>query len=307
MQSRNTQSPVLKNKNRIFLLFIGLFIIVAPLLSWWTVIYADHQLREQLLQQVRLASQGIDLDQLKILEGSKADLEKPVYSKIKEQLARARSAAYQCRFVYLLGKKVNGTLFFYADSEPSSSPDSSPAGQVYDEATDILQRVFTIKEANTEGPVPDRWGTWVSGFVPLVDAKDGRIIAVIGMDVDASDWVMDIVARSSIPIGLLLVILIALISGYLVSRKLEASPGLARRRLLVPLGALIAIIIASLGMLLWQQQQMRIKDAVLRSQSEISVSFQKSLGVSKDVLTIVLEALSHDTDILVSCQFNSVA
>ena len=299
MQSRNTQSPGLKNKNRIFLLFIGLFVIVAPLLSWWTVIYADHQLREQLLQQVRLASQGIDLDQLKILEGSKADLEKPVYSKIKEQLSRARSAAYQCRFVYLLGKKVNGPVFFYADSEPSSSSDSSPAGQIYDEATDILHRVFTIKAANTEGPVPDRWGTWVSGFVPLVDAKDGRVIAVIGMDVDASDWAMDIVARSSIPIGLLLVILIALISGYLVSRKLEASPGLARRRLLVPLGVLVAIIIASLGMLLWQQQQMRIKDAVLRSQSEISVSFQKSLGVSKDVLTIVLEALSHDADIMV--------
>ncbi|MCX6180292.1 MAG: hypothetical protein NT163_13190 [Chlorobiales bacterium] len=246
MALRNTQSSALKKKNRIFFLFIGLFLIVVPLLSWWTVIYSDHQLRDQLLQQVRLAAEGIDMEQLRKLEGSKTDLENPAYSKIKEQLARARSAAYQCRFIYLLGKNAHGQVFFYADSEPSSSPDSSPAGQIYDEATDILQKVFSIREANTEGPVPDRWGTWVSGFVPLVDSKDGRVIGVIGMDVDASDWVMDIAARSAIPIGLMLLVLISLISGYLVSRRLEAPVGIARRRLLFPLGALITIILASL-------------------------------------------------------------
>ncbi|MCX6179382.1 MAG: ATP-binding protein [Chlorobiales bacterium] len=59
----------------------------------------------------------------------------------------------------------------------------------------------------------------------------------------------------------------------------------------------LSICDVTLGLLLWQQQQLRAKDAVLRSQSEISVSFQKSLSVSKDVLTIVLEALSHDTSI----------
>jgi len=284
-------------KNRIFLLYIGLFLLVAPLLSWWTVIYADHQMRDQLLQQVRLAVQGVDIQQLRTLEGSKADLEKPAYTKLKEQLARARSAAHKCRFIYLLGKNSSGKVFFYADSEPSNSTESSPAGQIYDEATDILQKVFIIKEANTEGPVPDRWGTWVSGFIPLVDPQNGRLIAVFGMDIDASDWVLDIVARSSIPIGLMLVILIVLISAYLVSRRAEVVPGMVRRRLIPPLGALISIIIVSLGFLLWQQHLQKMNEAVHRSETEISGAFQKSLDVSKDALGIVAESLIHDTDI----------
>ena len=297
MELRNSPISVSKKKNRIFLLYIGIFLIVAPLLSWWTVIYADHQMRDQLLQQVRLVVQGIDIQQLKTLEGTKTDLEKPAYAKLKEQLSRARSAAHQCRFIYLLGKNSSGKVFFYADSEPSNSPDSSPAGQIYDEATDNLQKVFIIKEANTEGPVPDRWGTWVSGFIPLVDPQNGKLIAVFGMDIDASDWVLDIVARSSIPIGLMLVILIVLISAYLVSRRVEVVPGMLRRRLIPPLSALISIIIACLGFLLWQQHLQRLNEAVNHSETELSGAFQKSLDVSKDALGIVVESLMHDSDI----------
>jgi len=297
MELRKTQHPVSMKKNRNLLLFIGLFLIAAPLLSWWTVISADHQMREQLLQQVRLATQGIDIEQLKTLEGSPADLGKPVYSKLKEQLARARSAAYKCRFVYLLGRNSNRKVYFYADSEPSNSPDSSPAGQIYDEATDLLQKVFIIGEANTEGPVPDRWGTWVSGFVPLVDSHNGRLLAVFGMDVDASDWVFDIAARSAIPIGLMMLMLIALISAYLLSRGVEAMPGMVRRRLVPPLGALISIIILLLGIVLWQQHKQRMNEAVHRSETEISGAFQKSLDGSKYALGIIVESLIHDTDI----------
>ena len=297
MELRSTPRPGSVKKNRIFLLYIGIFLLVAPLLSWWTVIYADHQMRDQLLQQVRLAAQSIDIQQLRTLEGSKADLEKPAYAKLKEQLSGARSAAHQCRFIYLLGKNSSGKVFFYADSEPSNSPDSSPAGQIYDEATDILQKVFIIKEANTEGPVPDRWGTWVSGFIPVVDPENGRLIAVFGMDIDASDWVFDIVARSSIPIGLMLVVLIALISAYLLSRRVEVVPGMVRRRLIPPFGALLSIIIASLGFLLWQQHMQRVSEAVHRFDVEVSAAYKNSLDVSKDALGIIVESLIHDSDI----------
>ena len=297
MELRNTQRPISKKKSRIFLLYIGIFLLVAPLLSWWTVIYADHQMREQLLQQVRLAAQSIDIQQLRRLEGSKADLAKPAYAKLKEQLSRARSAAHQCRFIYLLGKNSSGKVFFYADSEPSNSPDSSPAGQIYEEATDILQKVFIIKQANTEGPAPDRWGTWVSGFIPVADPENGRLIAVFGMDIDASDWVLDIVARSSIPIGLMLVVLIFLISAYLVSRRVEVVPGMVRRRLIPPFVALILIIIASLGFLLWQQHLQQVNEAVHRFEVEVSAAYKNSLDVSKDALGIIVESLIHDSDI----------
>ncbi len=298
MEAQNVKTPVAIKKNRLFLLSIGLLLIVAPFLSWWTIIYADHQLRDQLLQQVHLAAKGISMEQLRTLIGSKSDLDNSAYYKLKEQLALARGAAYQCRFVYLLGKTASGKVFFYADSEPSNSPDSSPAGQLYDEATDILLKVFTIKEADTEGPVPDRWGTWVSGFIPLIDSQSGKVIAVLGMDINASDWALDIAARSSIPIGCMVLILIALISGYLVSRRVEAVPSLVRRRLILPLGMVISLVVAFLGILVWQQNQQREKEDIIHTESEVSLAYQKSLDISKDALSIVLEALSHNSFIM---------
>jgi PAS domain S-box-containing protein len=295
MEALSTPLSRLKKKNSFSLLRLGVIFIIGLLSAWWTVVHVDRQMHDQLLQQVFIAAQGIDTEQLKTLEGSTSDLEKPSYNKLKEKLARINTAASESRFVYLLGKKGKGNVFFYVDSEPTGSPESSPAGQIYSEASDILQNVFLLKTPDTEGPVADRWGTWVSGFVPLIDHQDGRVIAVLGIDIDASEWAWDLVARSSIPIGVILVSLIILTSIYLVSRRIEVQPGLVIQRLMPPLAALISLIILSFGLLLWWQQQQREQESVHRSETEISEAIKKSLDVSKDELAITLEALSHDS------------
>jgi diguanylate cyclase (GGDEF)-like protein len=85
-------------------------------------------------------------------------------------------------------KKRSGEIVFLADAEPLSSSDYSPPGQVYYEATDVLQGVFVTKQPGVEGPVIDRWGEWVSGFAPIVDAKTGSVVALFGFDVSAKNW-----------------------------------------------------------------------------------------------------------------------
>ncbi|NTW69579.1 MAG: response regulator [Chlorobiaceae bacterium] len=291
----NTLLPGSTKKSSISILLLGTLFVLGSILSWWTVVHADRQMREQLLRQVLLTAQGIDMEQLRMLNGSESDLDKLAYGQLKEQLARTRSAVSRSSFVYLLGRTDGGRVFFYVDSEPSGSPDSSPAGQIYGEATETLQKVFIRNAANTEGPVSDRWGTWVSGFVPLVDPLSGHVIAVLGMDVDASEWIWDLAARSAIPIGFILVTLIVLTSVYLVSCKVEARPGLVLHRLMPPIAALISLIIVSLGILLWWQQQQRLEEDVHRSETEITEAFRKSIDVSKEGLTVTLEAISHNS------------
>ena len=141
------------------------------LLTWWIVDSARHELREGQLQQARLVAQSLNLDRIKALTGREADTNSPAYLRLKEQLAAVRSATPQCRFVYLLGQRADGTLFFFVDSEPTSSKDYSPAGQVYGEASEGFHRVFGTRKAATEGPYPDRWGKWISSLVPISDPQ----------------------------------------------------------------------------------------------------------------------------------------
>ena len=141
------------------------------LLAWWAVVRTDHDLREEQLQQARLVAQAMDIEDLQALTGTSADLQAPVYLRIKEQLAAVRQATPQCRFIYLLGRRLDGTIYFYADSERADSTNCSPAGQVYAEAPVGIHRVFATRKASTEGPYSDRWGNWISALVPIFDPQ----------------------------------------------------------------------------------------------------------------------------------------
>ena len=38
------------------------------------------------------------------------------------------------------------------------------------------------------GLVEDRWGRWISALVPVKDPDNGQVLAVFGIDYDASEW-----------------------------------------------------------------------------------------------------------------------
>lgn len=91
------------------------------------------------------------------------------------------------------------------DSEPANSKDYSPPGQTYDEAPGELYDVFAIGREGARGPYNDRWGTWVSAFVPLTGPVTGGVQTVFGMDIAAADWKWAFVLRAATPAALVAV------------------------------------------------------------------------------------------------------
>jgi PAS domain S-box-containing protein len=148
----------------------------------------DTRMRADLLTKTRIAVKTIDPALIAALTGSEADLKSPDYLQLKKRMATIRSADPDIRFTYLMGQQPDGTIFFFVDSEPPDSEDYSPPGQVYTEATILIRNAFATHDDLTGGPDSDRWGTWVSGVVPVIDPDTGRFIAIFGMDVDARDW-----------------------------------------------------------------------------------------------------------------------
>ena len=101
-------------------LLILLLLVAGGLFTGWMVVRADRTLRADLLQHTRAVAQAVNLDQVRALSGTAADLDLPAYQKLKEQLLTIRATFPECRFLYLLGQKPDGSVFFFADSEPPS-------------------------------------------------------------------------------------------------------------------------------------------------------------------------------------------
>ena len=195
--------------------------------SAWVTAGVDRQMRAALLDQAHLVAGVLDVDNIKSLTGTQADLSSPDYQRIKQTLTSLKSVDSRYHFLYLMGRKSDGALFFYADSESAGSSDYSPPGQAYPEGSNETRKVFDSETAVVEGPIPDRWGTWVSTLVPLIDPQTGEVLAVAGMDIAANDWSWRVVSQSVLPIGLLLT---TLMSGLLFIMFFRANSAMARQQ-----------------------------------------------------------------------------
>jgi PAS domain S-box-containing protein len=211
-----------QSRNHLLLLVVAVIIILfgGIVLTIWTAQNENTNLQQQLLVKNRLIKEAFGTNQIQQLTGSEADVSSPVYAIIKEDLIRIRLTDPQIRFVYFMGQQPDGKIVFLVDSEPPESPDYSPPGQEYPEASEALQNVFVLKGEIMEGPTSDRWGTWMSSLLPIIDPTTGKVIAVLGMDVDASDWNMHILyAALPVIIGTLILLFIILVFSYMQQRN----------------------------------------------------------------------------------------
>jgi PAS domain S-box-containing protein len=220
-------NPTTDSRNSRRLRAIGAFAAVLAMIvpfAWWTASRADSQLRAELLLQAELVGQAVDLDQVAALTGATEDLTNAYYAQLKQRLAGYRAVSPRCRFLYLMGRRPDGKVFFLVDSEPTSSKDYSPPGQIYGEVSPITARVFDTREATVDGPAADRWGVWISPLVPLIDHRSGALVAVLGMDLEANEWRQEVAIRAAPLVGLFLMLLV--IVGYaglhVVDRRLLA-------------------------------------------------------------------------------------
>jgi PAS domain S-box-containing protein len=211
---------MMRNINKWLIIAIIAIIASGMLLTLWSVQREDNLLREDLLSKTRLIQAGIDTGHVIALTGTDADLVSVDYQSLKDHFAQVKSTDPLIRFVYILGQQPDGKVIFLIDSEPPGSEDYSPPGQAYPEASGILLNAFISGNETTEGPVTDRWGTWVSGLVPITDPRTGRIIALLGTDIDARDWTVQIIVASApAVIAVLLLLLLLLIFYYVLQRN----------------------------------------------------------------------------------------
>ena len=138
------------------------------------------------IQLARSAEAGIPKALITELDAAASDINRPEYMHIKKSIEDIAISNDEIRFAYIMVERDDKILFL-ADSEPVNSEDYSPPGQEYWEADEQIINAFKLKEAVLTEPSTDRWGSWVSVFVPMQD-ENGEIIAIFGVDYPAENW-----------------------------------------------------------------------------------------------------------------------
>lgn len=142
--------------------------------------------RDEVLQIARTAKASLPLYLLEDLTATANDTLNPSYKILKERLISLASTNPQVSFAYLFTQK-EGRIYFYADSEIESSQDYSPPGQEFSEAQEEDRQPFIDGKERITDPLTDRWGTWITIYIPVVE-KNGKVSSVFGMDFDAKSW-----------------------------------------------------------------------------------------------------------------------
>ncbi|MCX6985044.1 MAG: PAS domain-containing protein [Lentisphaerae bacterium] len=273
-----------RNRRSLFIILVLAISGAGLFFAWWTARRTDGEMRTDLLQQAQMMTQTMDVNHIKALSGTDADLDKPGYRRLSEQAKAVCSVKTGWRWIYLMGRRSDGTVFFFLDSEPVRSKDHAFPGQVYDEAPESFRRMFETGRAAVEGPYTDHWGKWVSALVPITDPQTGAVLAVLGTDIDARDWKWNIISRTALPVGLMLILLIGMVAIFSATRRINTAPKPILRRLLPPLAIMLILLMAGTGALLWQQHRQWLDKEIAADISDVYGDLRTAMDQEYSIL-----------------------
>ena len=84
-------------RRRWWMPLVAAILVVGTLFAWWLASRADREMRGEMLRQAHLVTQAVNGEHIKALSGTEADLGKPEYERLREQLASIRQANDQRR------------------------------------------------------------------------------------------------------------------------------------------------------------------------------------------------------------------
>lgn len=219
MQDSSNTSPSTSQKSYLWVTPVFAFIFfVAGLFSSYVVYvkYYENGI-ESLQSRAETITYALDEEEIKALQGLESDLENPSYVEIKSKLAKIKIANPDTRFIYIMGER-NSELFFYVDSEDPDSDGYSPPGEIYTDESPATISALREGVSGTEGPISDKFGTWITGVAPIMD-EDGKVLASLGIDIEANEYFRNAVLRALVAFLLSFVIVLVLLFEYRVRKK----------------------------------------------------------------------------------------
>lgn len=163
----------------------------------------DRMVRERLVNIAAIAAMEFSGEEMDRIRG-RADMAKPLFRELVARLQRIQSAVPDIRYIYILRRTEDPFMLeFVVDADSlltSAEADLNKNGSIDpDEVTSLpgdrypiegvraLQEEAFLQATTDDAVVFDQWGATFSGYAPI-RTKDGRVVAVLGIDMTARDY-----------------------------------------------------------------------------------------------------------------------
>lgn len=188
-----------------YLILLVLILVIGSMLTVYVARSQDAEMRQNLITYANTIEKTVDWQPLVSAISMPPEQIRPADLKaIETQLNNACKANRDCHFIYLLYSDKRQVKFLL-DASPQDPSEISRLGDVFDEASDALKQSFTTKKILIEGPLADRWGTWVSVRMPVSATNDAPLFVTLNIDAEAKYWNSRIINKMLVPIITMLI------------------------------------------------------------------------------------------------------
>ncbi len=149
-----------------------------------------QQLRHQLTVVARTAAASVDVDALTSIPMGREGVNTPGYISIRTKLEQIRRDNPEIAFIYTMAPTTRSGIWqFIVDADPIQKRREGITafpGDKYD-ASRFPEMMRALSEASADTRLlRDEWGFTLSGYAPI-RAKDGKTVAILGVDMLAQD------------------------------------------------------------------------------------------------------------------------
>jgi adenylate cyclase len=213
--------------------FVAVVLLTCVLLGTLTYVsvrsFVREDLRRRLGDVATLSARQIDAGKHARVR-SQADEAGADYRDIQAALRGVRDGIEGLRFVYTMRRGSDGRPVFAVDAEEMATQ-VSHVGEAYESPTPAMLAAFEppYRARVEDAFFRDKWGTWLSGFAPVL-RPDGSLEAIVGVGTSAAEVVAyERRLLATVAAGGAAVCALVLLVAVWVSRKV-AGPMLALER-----------------------------------------------------------------------------
>lgn len=197
-----------------------LTLVIGALITFFVAKAQDTEMRDNLITYAATIEKSIDWrSHAPILNTNPNQIKESDLAELETQLNRACKANRDCHFIYLLYRDKEDVKFLL-DASPQPPSEISHLGEVFAEANPEIKDGLRTRKALVQGPVTDRWGTWVSALIPISITLTTSNFVMLGVDVAVEGWNTRILKSIIAPV-LLTLLFLGILLGFIYQNRVR--------------------------------------------------------------------------------------
>ena len=288
--------PYLRSLRSILVIVIALaFSCIA---SIWSGRTAEAQAKSRILELAVQVSNTITTERLRAISFTPNDASNPGYHRLCRQM-RDFGESIGRPNIYTIAKRGNEFRFGPEGLSPDS-PLASKPGDVYQHPPRGLAKLFEKGSSpGSFGPYSDEYGSFISGFSQVFDPLKGEVIAIVGVDMTASEFNSLVLSGYLAPLPYAMAILAIILYGFhVIGRRRSSIEGASfqRHAELLIVAATGVTLTAAMTHLIYARETVTRKEVFGRLAYEHANSLESSIRTTRERLEDIARFVENKPD-----------